>query len=281
MVLAAYLTTALVVGGVAAWHFLRGHKTEASRVMFSMAMWMIVCVAPVQIAAGDAHGLNTLEHQPAKVLAMEGDYDSHPEGAPLILFGIPNPAEKRIDYAIEIPHLGSLILKHGLYEPLPGLDTFPVEKQPPVAIVFWSFRVMVGLGLAMLGLGLWSLWRRWRGGLYDAPWLHRAALAMGPAGFLAVLAGWITTEVGRQPYTVYGVLETAQSVSPVGAAAVATSLVVFIVVYFALFGSGTFYILRLMMHPPHPHEAGLQPGEPVRAGGIALAPVMDGGGAQP
>ncbi len=132
-------------------------------------------------------------------MAMEGHYDSHPDGAPLILFGIPNPREKRIDYAIQIPKASSLILKHSLDAPLAGLDTVPDDEEPPVAVVFWSFRIMVGLGFAMLGIGGWSLWRRWRGTLYEARWLHRASALMGPSGFVSVLAGWITTEVGRQP----------------------------------------------------------------------------------
>ena len=274
MVLAAYLTTAFVVGAVGAYHLLRDSSLPASRVMFSMAMWMASIVAPLQIMAGDAHGLNTLEYQPAKVMAMEGHFESHPDGAPLILFGIPNSAEKRIDYAIEIPNASSLILKHDLHAPLNGLDTIAADKQPPVAVLFWSFRVMVGLGFAMLGLGIWSLILRWRGKLHHSAWLHRAAILMGPSGFIAVIAGWITTEVGRQPYTVYGLLSTAQSASPIQAAAVGTSLVAFVVVYFALFGAGTFYILRLMAKPPHPHESGLEPSEPIRAGGIMPAPAM-------
>jgi cytochrome d ubiquinol oxidase subunit I len=282
MVLAAYLTTAFVVGAVGALHLLRDRTNPAARIMFSMAMWMAAIVAPIQIVAGDFHGLNTLEHQPAKVMAMEGHYDSHPNGAPLILFGIPNPAEKRIDYAIQIPGLSSLILKHDLNAPLAGLDTIPVDKHPPVAIVFWSFRIMVALGFAMLGLGAWSLWLRYRGRLYETPLMHRAAILLGPSGFIAVLAGWITTEVGRQPYTVYGLLTTAQSASPIAAEAVGASLIAFIVVYFALFGAGTFYILRLMSKPPHPHEPGLDPGEPIRAGGIMSAPAMNANGlAQP
>ncbi|WP_373503237.1 cytochrome ubiquinol oxidase subunit I [Aestuariivirga sp.] len=271
MVLAAYLTTALVVGGVAAWHMLRDRATEGSRVMFSMALWMLAVTAPVQIFAGDLHGLNTLEHQPVKIMAMEGHYQSHPDGAPLILFGIPNPAEKRIDYAIEIPKLSSLILKHDLDAPMAGLDTVPEDKQPSVAVLFWSFRIMVGLGFAMLGLGVWSLWLRWRGGLHDSPWLQRAALVMSPMGFVAVLAGWVTTEVGRQPYTVYGLLTTAESVSPIDAPAVGTSLIVFVVVYFILFGAGTFYMLRLMALPPYPHQPGIPHDEPVRAAGITPA----------
>ena len=272
MTLAAYLTTALVVGGVAGLHLLRDRTNAAARVMFSMAMWMAAIVAPLQIVAGDAHGLNTLEHQPVKIMAMEGHYDSHPDGAPLILFGIPNPAEKRIDYAVQIPKLSSLILKHDLDAPMAGLDSVDDALEPPVTIVFYSFRIMIALGFAMLGLGVWSLIARARGRLFSAPWLHRAAILMGPTGFVAVLAGWITTEVGRQPYTVYGLLTTAESRSNIDAAAVGTSLIAFIIVYFALFGLGTFYILRLMNKPPHEHEPGLAKDEPIRASG--LFPVL-------
>lgn len=249
MVLAAYLTTALAVGATGAWHLLRDNQNTPAQRMFSMSMWMLVIVAPLQIFAGDLHGLNTLEHQPAKVMAMEGHYDSHPHGAPLILFGIPNSAEKRIDYAIEIPNLSSLILKHHWDASLDGLDTIPDEDEPPVFIVFWSFRVMVGLGFAMLGLGLWALWRRWRRTLYQGQKLHWASIAMGPMGFVAVLAGWITTEVGRQPFTVYGLLRTTDSLAPVAAPAVAASLLAFIIVYFFIFGAGTIYILMMMNRP--------------------------------
>ena len=267
MVLAAYLTTALVVGGAGALHLLRDRADAAARRMFSMAMWMLIVVAPLQILAGDFHGLNTLEHQPAKIMAMEGHYDSHPDGAPLILFGIPNAEEKRIDYAIEIPKLSSLILKHHLDAPLDGLDTIPDEDEPPVAIVFWSFRVMVGLGFAMLGLGAWSLWRRVRGKLYDDKWLHRTSVLMGPMGFVAVLAGWITTEVGRQPFTVYGLLRTSDSLAPVAAPAVAASLLAFIIVYFFVFGAGTFYLLRMMGKPVGTLDP-LRGDGPIRTAGI-------------
>lgn len=256
-VIAAYLTTAFVVGAVGAWHLLKDKGNAHARKMFSMAMWMAALVAPVQIFAGDLHGLNTLEHQPAKVMAMEGHYDSHPDGAPLILFGIPNSAEKRVDYKIEIPKLSSLILKHDLNAPLAGLDTVPEADQPPVGIVFWSFRIMVGIGFAMLTIGLWSLFGRWRKKLYDWSWLHRAALVMGPSGFVAVIAGWITTEVGRQPFTIYGLLRTSESASPLSAPAVATSLLAFVIVYFAVFGAGTWYILRLMKQSPLSGEHGV------------------------
>ncbi|MEP3298889.1 MAG: cytochrome ubiquinol oxidase subunit I [Pseudoruegeria sp.] len=250
MVLAAYLTTAFAVAGVAGWHLAKGVRTAEVTRMFSMAMWMALLVTPLQIFAGDAHGLNTLKHQPQKIMAIEGHYDSHPDGAPLILFGIPNAAEKRVDYAIEIPNLSSLILKHHLHASLAGLDTIPDDEEPPVAIVFFSFRIMVGIGFLMLGVGLWSVLQRIRGRLYESRWLHKVTVFMAPSGFIAVLAGWITTEVGRQPYTVYGLLRTSDSLSPVDAPAVATSLIAFIIVYFAVFGAGTFYLLQLMSKPP-------------------------------
>ena len=275
MVLAAYLTTAFVVGAVGAWHLLKDQKNQGARTMFSMAMWMAAIVAPLQIVAGDQHGLNTLEHQPRKIAAMEGHFETQ-KGAPLILFGIPDSVGQRIDYALKIPKLGSLILTHDLNGEVKGLNEWPMDQRPPVGPVFWAFRIMVGIGFAMLGIGLWSLWRRYRGGLYEAAWLHRAAILMGPSGFAALLAGWTVTEVGRQPYTIYGLLTTTQSASAVDAAAVATSLLAFIIVYFTLFGAGVFYIFRQMMLTPGPHESGLPAGEPIRASGIMPAPALAG-----
>jgi cytochrome d ubiquinol oxidase subunit I len=280
-VIAAYLTTSLVVGGVAAWHLLRSRRrgvgaTAEVRKMFSMAMWMLALVAPVQIFVGDLHGLNTLEHQPAKIMAMEGHFQSHPHGAPLILFGIPDQAAKTVHYAIEIPNLSSLILKHEWDAPLAGLDTIADEEEPPVAIIFWSFRVMVGLGFLMFGLGLLSLLARARRKLHDWKWLHRFALVMGPSGFVAVIAGWITTEVGRQPWVIYGLMRTAEARSPIEAPAVAASLLAFVVVYFI----GTWYLLRLMSHPPH--EAEEAPAKaPIRTAGITPAPSLSKPGVDP
>src|SRR3954466_6936515 len=178
MVLAAYLTTALVVGAVGAWHLLRDTYVPGPRVMFSMAMWMAALVAPIQILAGDQHGLNTLEHQPTKIMALEGHFDSHKDGAPLILFGWPDMAAGKVKYAVEIPKAGSLILKHSPDAPMAGLDTVPRENWPPVPITFWSFRIMVGMGLLMLALGLLSLLMRVQGKLYDSRLLHMFAVAM-------------------------------------------------------------------------------------------------------
>jgi len=277
MVLAAYLTTAFVVGAVGAWHLLRDARAEGPRVMFSMAMWMAALVAPIQIFAGDQHGLNTLEYQPAKVMAMEGHFQSHPDGAPLILFGWPNQDAGRVDYALEIPKAGSLVLKHSLDAPLKGLDSVPRENWPNVLLPFWGFRIMVGAGLLMLLLGIVSLYHRWRGSLYESTLLHWFALLMGPMGFVAVIAGWFVTETGRQPFTVYGLLRTVESASPLATPAVASSLAAFAIVYFIVFTIGVFYILRLMAAPPHRGEPGPAASIPARAAGITPMPAAAGG----
>ena len=274
---AAYLTTAFIVGGVGAWHLLKGRRDNIGvQKMFSMAMWMIAVTAPLQIILGDLHGINTLEHQPQKVMAMEGHYESHEHGAPLYLFGLPDDENQELKYAVGIPKVSSLILKHDLNAPLAGLDTIPDEDQPPVAIVFWSFRIMVGIGFLMLGVGLFGLWARFRGRLYDAKWLHRVALVMGPSGLVAVLAGWITTEVGRQPYTIYGLMRTTESASPLSAPAVGASLIAFIIVYFFVFGAGVFYILRLMGLAPKLDEKGVGVKDgPIRTSGITPAQQVE------
>jgi len=245
-------------------------------VMFSMAMWMAALVTPVQIFIGDQHGLNTLEHQPAKVMAMEGHFESHPDGAPLILFGWPDMEEARVKAAIEIPKASSLILKHDLNAPLAGLDSVPREDWPNVTIVFWSFRIMVGLGFLMLALGLWSLFARVRGRLYEWPLLHRFAILLAPSGFVAVIAGWVTTEVGRQPWVIYGLLRTKDAVSPLAAPAVTGSLLAFVIVYFTVFTAGGLYILKLMGKPPQPHEPEPAP-VPIRTAGITPAQAVEGG----
>jgi cytochrome bd ubiquinol oxidase subunit I len=276
-VLAAYLTTSLVVGAVGAFHLRRDPGNEGARTMFSMAMWMAVLVAPVQVVVGDLHGLNTLEHQPAKVMAMEGHFQSHAAGAPLVLVGVPDQAAGVVRHSVSIPRASSLILKHDADAPVAGLDTVPRTDWPPVAIVFWSFRVMVGLGVLILTLGVCALVTRLRGRLFESRHLHRFALAMGPAGLVAVLAGWITTEVGRQPYTVHGLLRTADSVAPLDAPAVAGSLIAFAIVYLGVFGAGIWYLLRLMAHAPHPGEPGPEadPEKPTRAAGITPGPSTD------
>ena len=284
VMMAAYMTTALIVGGAGAWHLLKDRRegrrpSEGTAIMFSMAMWMATIVAPLQIVAGHAHGENTLQHQPAKIAAMEGHFFSYPGGpdggAPLILFGLPDDDAQVMRYKVEIPKLGSLVLKDSTEAPITGLDAYPADDRAPVAITFWSFRIMVGLGLLMVTMGFWSLFARLRGSLYENHWLHRMALLMGPAGIVAVLAGWITTEVGRQPYTIYGLLRTAQSASPLEAPAVAASLLAFVIVYFFVFGMGIWFILKLMDHEPHPGESGPSRGDLTRTAGITPLPQVD------
>jgi cytochrome d ubiquinol oxidase subunit I len=237
--------------------------------MFSMATWMALIVAPLQIVAGDFHGINTLEHQPAKIAAMEGHYETY-QGAPLILFGLPDDEAEKTRFAVQIPYLGSLILTHSLDGEVKGLKEWPRDQRPPAELIFWTFRIMVAIGFAMAAVGVWAAAARWKGALYDRPWLHRAAVAMGPSGFLAVLCGWITTEVGRQPYTVYGLLTTADSASPLDAPAVGASLIAFIVVYFAVFGAGTFYVMRLMCKRPDAGEP-IEALGPTRTAGVTPA----------
>lgn len=275
MVLAAYLTTAFVVGAVGAFHLLGDRANEGARVMFSMAMWMAAIVAPIQVVAGDLHGLNTLTHQPAKIAAMEGHWETG-ASQPLILFGWPDMETETTRYKIEIPGLGSYVLTHDWNGTVKGLKTWPRNERPNATILFWSFRIMVGLGVLMILVGAWSSWLRLRGRLTESTALLRLAVLMGPSGFVAVLAGWITTEVGRQPYTVYGLLRTVDSVSPIDAAAVGASLIAFIIVYFLVFGAGTYYLLRLMGRPPDLSEPDIEKGMPTRAAGITPAPALGG-----
>jgi cytochrome bd ubiquinol oxidase subunit I len=278
MGLAAFLSVALVVGATSAYHQLRNARrgafsSEPVRVMFSMAMWMIVAVAPLQIIAGDAQGLNTLKYQPAKIAAIEGDWTSR-RRAPETLFGIPNMQTQRTDYALEMPLLGSLILTHSVDGEVPGLNDFPAADRPDSTVVFFSFRIMVGLGLLMLLLGGFGLYLRWRGRLFQDKWLQRFALAMGPAGFFALLSGWVTTEVGRQPYTVYGVLRTANSVSQIALPGIAASMLAFIVVYFIVFGAGVAILLRMLGREPQDGEKGPDPRDPTRTAGTPPGPAQ-------
>uniref|UniRef100_A0A8J4H9Q8 Cytochrome ubiquinol oxidase subunit I n=1 Tax=Acidicaldus sp. TaxID=1872105 RepID=A0A8J4H9Q8_9PROT len=274
MVLATYLSVAFLVGAVGAFHLLRDRANEAARVMVSMALWMALIVAPLQVLVGDQHGLNTLLHQPAKVAAMEGDWlDPAPgAGEPLVLFGWPDDDKAANLHEIAIPHLGSLILTHSWTGAIKGLRDWAPADRPPVPVVFFAFRIMVGLGLLMVGVGLLGAWLRWRGQLYQAAWFHRIQVAMAPAGFIALLTGWMVTEVGRQPYTVYGMLRTIDSASPIGLPGVAISLAGFAIVYFIVYGAGIAILLREMARPPVPGEPSA-PRSPTRAAGLMPGPA--------
>jgi cytochrome d ubiquinol oxidase subunit I len=270
MVLAAFLATALFVGASAAWHFLKGNKSAAVKKMFSMAMGLLLLVAPLQALVGDQHGLNTLEHQPAKLAAIEGHWENIPgEGVPLVLFAWPDMEQERNRFAVEMPHLGSLILTHSWEGQFKSLKEFAPQDRPYVPIVFWSFRVMVGLGLLMISLAVWANWARWKGRLYESVPLHKAALLMGPAGLIAILAGWFTTETGRQPWVVYNVMRTVDAVSSHGPIELGVTLALFVVVYFLVFGAGIVYMLKLIAKGPQPYEpkptpsGASSPGEPI------------------
>ncbi len=249
MVTAAYLTTAFFVAGVGASYIRRGRHVKHARVMMGMAMIMAVFVAPSQLVLGDLHGLNTLEHQPAKVSAMEGLWETR-QGAPLVIFGWPDDEEETTKYALEIPRLSSVILTHDLNGEVKGLKAWPRNERPPTPWVFFSFRVMVGLGLLMITTGAMALILYARGRLFDTRWFQHWCMVLTPAGFIAVLAGWFVTEIGRQPYAVYGVLRTAEAASPVLRAPIAISLISFVLIYAFVFGAGAFYILRLIDQGP-------------------------------
>jgi cytochrome d ubiquinol oxidase subunit I len=251
MSIAAFLSTALFVGSAAAWHLRKKRDNEAVRTMLSMAMWLVLIVAPIQAVVGDMHGLNTLQHQPAKIAALEGHWENEGDKPlPLLLFGFPSMKDEETKFAIGIPRLGSLILTHTWGGQIRGLKSFPKDERPNSLILFWSFRAMVGLGLLMIALGAWSLWLRFKKRLYTSHGFLRMATWMGPAGLLAVLAGWITTEVGRQPWIVYGVLRTADGASNISAGPLALSLALFVAAYLLVFGVGIAYVLRLVRKGP-------------------------------
>ncbi len=251
MVTAAFLAAALLVGAAGAWHLLKKNHTPAVKIMFSMALWMITFTAPIQILIGDQHGLNTLVYQPAKIAALEAHWENKPnEAVPLILFAIPSMTGEKNYFEVSVPHLGSLILTHTWNGQIPGLKSFAPDDRPNATIIFWTFRIMVGLGFLMLGLGLMSLFLRFRDRLYQSKFFLRYALLMGPAGIVAILAGWYTTEIGRQPWIVYNLMRTTEAVSNHSAVTLSISLVIFILVYFAVFGTGINYLLRLIASGP-------------------------------
>src|SRR5918995_3419124 len=235
MVLGCYLTTAFAVAGMSAWMIIHRREEPAEKVAgarrsMSMALWFAALFAPVQILIGDLHGLGVLKYQPTKLAAIEGNWERQ-GNMPLRLFAIPDQEAETNHYEIAIPKIGSWILTHAYEGVVPGLKDVPADQRPPVLPVFFAFRAMVAIGFAMLGLALWSLYMRWTGGLYTNPWFLRAAMLMTPSGFGAVLFGWFTAEIGRQPYVVYGHMRTADAVSQVTTGAVATSLATFVVVY--------------------------------------------------
>ena len=245
-VAAFYVTTGFVVMGVAAI-LLRQKKSAAeARLMLSITLWLLTLLVPLQIALGDMHGLNTLHHQPTKLAAIEAHWTSESR-APLTLFAIPDQQAETNRHAIEVPLLGSLILTHNVNGTVPGLKDVPRQDRPPVAIPFFAFRIMVGAGLAMLGIVLAGLWLRLRGGLYERAWFLRLLTWASPLGFLAVIAGWTVAEVGRQPWTVYGVMRTSASVTPsLTGLDVLLSLAGYVAAYAVMFPAGFWMVRRIV-----------------------------------
>jgi cytochrome d ubiquinol oxidase subunit I len=273
VVTAFLVTTGFVVVAVAAHHLRRGRAVIEGRNMLSMTLWLLTAMVPLQILLGDLHGLNTLHHQPAKIAGMEGHWDTQ-AGAPLILFGWPDQPAETTRWAVEVPYLGSLILTHELKGTIRGLKEWPPQDRPPAAIIFWSFRVMAGIGFLMLGVILIANWLRWKGRLYDSDWFLRICEACLPLGFVAVIAGWITTEVGRQPWVVYGLLHTADAVTPsLTGGNVLGSLIVYVAVYLVVYPVTLYYMIALVREGPVGAEAepverpieGLQRPLPARA----------------
>jgi cytochrome d ubiquinol oxidase subunit I len=270
MTLAAYLTTAMVVAGAAAFGLLRGRANAENKTSLRMAVLMMAFVAPLQFVLGHESGMVALEHQPAKVAAMEGWWEEGPR-KPTVLVAWPEEKSESNRFEIAIPESGNFIFGVPAEQSLPGLKQFQESERPPVAITFWAFRIMVGMGVIMLALGVWGVvaWLAKR--LDGARLYHRALVLAAPSGFVAVLAGWIAAEVGRQPYVIYGVMRTADALSPVGAGQVAGSLLAYMIVYAIVFSAGALYILRLMGAGPHSGE------ETPRAGDRAPGSVLTAG----
>jgi len=275
MVLAAYLTTSLVVGAASAFRLLKAPDEAESKIALRMAVGMFALVAPLQLVAGHLSGEMVRIHQPLKLAAIEAIWRTGPD-QPQVLVGLPDRRAAATHAEVAVPGVGNWIQGVSRDRVLQGLDAWPRADWPVVWLVFWSFRVMVGLGLAMIGLGLWGVWLWRRGAIDRARWFLRATVAMGPAGFIAVICGWIVAEAGRQPYVIYGILRTSAAVSPVRAGAVSASLLGFLVVYAVVFSAGALYILRLLANGP---AAGASEPPPVlpRAPGTALAAAPEEG----
>lgn len=249
-VVAFFTTTGFVVMAAGAYLIRRGRCVEEGRIMLSITLWLLTVLVPLQMIIGDLHGLNTRDHQPAKLAAIEARWDTERRVA-LTLFAIPSDKAERNHFAIEVPWLGSLILTHDLDGEVKGLKDFRADQRPPVAIPFFAFRVMVGCAVLMLALVVLGGWLRWRKQLYDSTLFLRLTELAGPIGFVAVIAGWFVTEVGRQPWTVYGLLRTAHSVTPsVSGGDVAVSLLSYVAVYLLIYPAGLMLMLRIIRNGP-------------------------------
>src|SRR6056297_118007 len=254
MALASFITGGLVVAAVSAWYLVRGRNPRSSRMALKMTVIMLAIATPLQMFVGDLHGLNTFEYQPMKVAAMEGHWETQ-RGAPLILFAIPDAESEENHFEVKIPKLGSLVLTHSLDGEVQGLKSVPAEDRPPVGPVFWSFRVMVGLGVFFILLSWAATVQLLRGRLFDSPRLLRVMSWVSPLPFIAVLAGWFVTEIGRQPWIVYGLMRVEEGVTPSLTGGMAlTTLIGYVAVYAVVFGAGLYYLRQVILAGPDPIE---------------------------
>ncbi|WP_018879587.1 cytochrome ubiquinol oxidase subunit I [Thioalkalivibrio sp. ALE9] len=255
MGLASLLTAGFVVAGVSAWYLLRQRDVVMNRKALGTTMWVLLFAAPAQLVVGDIHGLNTFEHQPTKVAAMEGVWETE-RGAPLLLFAIPDSANETNHFEIGIPKMASFILTHDLDGEVPGLLEVPAEERPPVGITFWSFRIMVTIGMVMILFALAGAWLRFRRRMYASPMFLRGLSWMIPAPFLAVVAGWFVTETGRAPWLVYGVMNHAEGITPALTGGMALfTLIGYVAVYAAVFTGGVYYLVRIVRQGPEQADA--------------------------
>lgn len=254
MGMASFLTGGFVVAGVSAWFLLRNRDVEANRRALSMCLWLLLVLAPAQAVVGDFHGLNTLEHQPTKVAAMEGNWETSSH-VPLLLFAIPDQEAQANRFEVGIPSLASIILKHSPSGVVPGLTEVAPEEQPPVALVFWAFRIMVGLGFVMIGVAVVGAILRKRGTLYTSALFHKTLVGMIVTPFVAVLAGWVVTESGRAPWLVYGIMTHAEGLTPslTGGMALFT-LIGYVAVYAVVFWAGIYYLTKVVRNGMLPEE---------------------------
>jgi cytochrome bd ubiquinol oxidase subunit I len=259
MTLAAFIVAAWIVAATGGWHLLKGRRDEAVKTTFSMALWLLLVLTPIQALVGDQHGLNTRKYQPAKIAAIEGLWETEHGGTALNLVGLPDMETEQTRYALKIPHLGSLILTHSWDGEIQGLKDFPKEDRPYSPVLFWTFRAMAGLGILMILVALAGLLLRRGGRLYESRLFQGVIVLMGPSGLIALLAGWITTEMGRQPWVVYGYLRTANAVSHLPEQSAGVSLLVLVMVYCLVFGTGIYYILKLIKEGPPLPESPLSP----------------------
>ncbi|APD88411.1 cytochrome ubiquinol oxidase subunit I [Alteromonas mediterranea] len=276
MALASFLTAALVVAGVSAWFILQKRELEANKKALSVALWFLLLLAPLQTVVGDFHGLNTMKHQPTKVAAMEGNWETS-TGVPLLLFAIPDKEAQTNHFELKVPKLASFILTHDWDGEVPGLKAVPKEEQPPVFVVFWSFRVMVGLGLLMVLFGVWGLIYRKGGKIYTSPVFLQGLRLMSISPFFAVLAGWIVTEAGRAPWLIYGQMTHAEGLTPSLTGGMALfSLIGYVVVYALVFSAGIYYLLKVFKgglekaNAPHEMDEVERPARPFSAGHVAI-----------